>query len=302
MGVAARQRQRVLINDVAADPHYVARLGSAIRAELVVPIVVNDRLLGVLNIESTRAIDAEDAAEIEIIADQFAVAMENVRLAERGQQLAVLEERRRLARELHDSVTQSLFSMSLLAQALPDLWEVDQDEARAGLSQIRDQTRSALAEMRALLFELRPAALGKRGLAHALRQHIVDFERRTGITVEQDVSGDPALPEIVEHAFFRIAQEALANVARHAQARHVRLSLRGSAPLRLLIADDGQGFQIEGVGEGRFGLLSMRERAAQIGARLWVRSAAGQGTEVTLEWPDPSARIKDRGSRIEDRG
>jgi signal transduction histidine kinase len=300
VGVAARQRQRVLVNDVASDPRYVATLGSAICAELVVPIVVNDRLLGVLNIESDRAIDAEDAAGIEIIADQLAVAMENVRLAERGQQLAVLEERRRLARELHDSVTQSLFSMSLLAQVLPDLWELDQDEARAGLGQIRDLTRSALAEMRALLFELRPAALGERGLTHALREYVAAFERRTGIPVALDVAGDPVLPEAVEQAYFRIAQEALANVARHAQARSVRLSLRGSAPLRLLIADDGQGFQIEHVGEGRFGLLSMRERAAQIGARLRLRSAAGQGTEVTLEWPDPE-REDNRGSRVEAR-
>ncbi len=274
VGAAARTRRRVLINDVAADPRYISALGATIRAELAAPIVVSDRLLGVLN-------------RVEIIADQLAVAIENTRLAERGQQLAVLEERRRLARELHDSVTQSLFSMSLLAQVLPDLWEVDRDEARAGLSQIRDLTRAALAEMRALLFELRPTALGERGLAHALREHVAAFERRAGIPVALDVVGDPALPELVEQALFRIAQEALANVARHAQARRVRLSLRGPAPLRLLIADDGQGFQPEHVGEGRFGLLSMRERAVQVGAWLRVRSAAGQGTEVAVEWPDP---------------
>ncbi|MFL5806964.1 MAG: GAF domain-containing protein [Roseiflexaceae bacterium] len=287
VGAAARTRQRVLINDVAADSRYIPALGATIRAELAAPIVVSDRLLGVLNIESERPISEEDAAGVEIIADQLAVAIENTRLAERGQQLAVLEERRRLARELHDSVTQSLFSMSLLAQVLPDLWEVDRDEARAGLSQIRDLTRAALAEMRALLFELRPTALGERGLAHALREHVAAFERRAGIPVALDVVGDPALPELVEQALFRIAQEALANVARHAQARRVRLSLRGPAPLRLLIADDGQGFQPEHVGEGRFGLLSMRERAVQVGARLRVRSAAGQGTEVAVEWPDP---------------
>jgi signal transduction histidine kinase len=288
LGAAARTRQPVLVNDVASDPRYLAALGTgAIRAELAVPIIVSDQLLGMLNIESERPISDEDAAGVAIIADQLAVAIENARLAERGQQLAVLEERRRLARELHDSVTQSLFSMSLLSQVLPELWQVDQHEARAALAQIRDLTRGALAEMRALLFELRPATLGERGLAHALREHVAAFERRAGMPVTLDVVGEPALPAPVEQAFFRIAQEALANAARHAQARHLRVTLRGPAPVRLLIADDGQGFQPERVSEGRFGLLSMRERAIHAGARLQVRSALGQGTEIALEWPDP---------------
>jgi signal transduction histidine kinase len=177
--------------------------------------------------------------------------------------------------------------MSLLAQVLPELWELDQQEARAGLSQIRDLTRGALAEMRALLFEQRPAALEAQGLAHALREHVTAFERRTGLSITMDVGSDPALPELVEQAFFRIAQEALANIGRHAHARKVQVTLRGRAPVRLLIADDGQGFQLASVGAGRFGLISMQERAAQAGARLLVRSAAGQGAEITVEWPDP---------------
>ena len=147
---------------------------------------------------------------IQIIGDQLAVAIENARLAERGQQLAVLEERRRLARELHDSVTQSLFSMSLLAQVLPDLWEIDREEARAGLSQIRDMTRDALAEMRALLFELRPAALGEQGLAHALREHATAFGGRAGIPVVVDVARDPALPGPVEQETYCSADDSAA--------------------------------------------------------------------------------------------
>jgi signal transduction histidine kinase len=290
LGAAAHARQRVLVNDVASDPRYLAALAtSAIRAELAVPIVISDRLLGMLNIESEQPISDEDAAGVTIIADQLAVAIENARLAERGRQLAVLEERRRLARELHDSVTQSLFSMSLLAQALPDLWDIDQGEARAGLSQIRDLTRGALAEMRALLFELRPAALGDQGLAHALREHLAAFERQSGIPAVVEAAEDTALPEPVGQAFFRIAQEALANVARHAQASCVRLALRGRMPVRLVIADDGQGFEPERVGEGHFGLISMRERAAQVSARLHVRSRAGAGTEIAVEWPDPDS-------------
>ena len=147
----------------------------------------------------------------------------------------MLDARRRWARALHDSVSQSLFSMSLLAQVLPELWEVDPEEARAGLVQIRDLTRSALAEMRALLVELRPAALGEQGLAHALREHVAAFERRTGISVVVDLASKSRLPEPVEQAFFRITQEALANVARHAQAHRVRVTLRGSCSLAATI-------------------------------------------------------------------
>jgi signal transduction histidine kinase len=288
MGAAARTRQTQLVNDVASDPRFILPPGAVgTRAELAVPMVSGGEVLGVLNLESSDPFYEDDATTIQIVADQLAVAIENAQLAERGQQLAVLEERRRLARELHDSVTQSLFSMSLLAQALPELWEVDQAEARAGLRQIRDLTRSALTEMRALLIELRPAGLANRGLAHAIREHVSAFEQRTGLLVILDLADNCPLPEPVEQAFFRIAQEALANVARHAQARRVRLTLSGQAPVRLQIADDGRGFQPERVGDGCFGLLSMRERAAAAGARLHVRATAGRGTEIIVEWPAP---------------
>jgi len=288
MGAAARQRRPELITDVSIDVRYISVPGAGqLRAELAMPILLGERLLGVLDVADTARLDVEDIPAIQIIVDQLAVAIENTRLAERGQQLAVLEERRRLARELHDSVTQSLFSMSLLAQVLPELWEVDAEEARAGLVQIRDLTRSALAEMRALLIELRPAALGEQGLAHALREQVAAFERRTGISVLVNLASETRLPEPVEQAFFRITQEALANVARHAHAQRVRVTLRGHAPVRLVITDDGRGFQPERVGDGRFGLISMHERAAKVGARLHMRTAIGQGTNIAVEWPDP---------------
>src|SRR5215213_214737 len=289
MGAAARQRRPELVNDITTDSRYVAVPGAdELRAELAMPILLGDRLLGILDVAGVARLGQEDVTALQIIGDQLAVAIENARLAERGQQLAVLDERRRLARELHDSVSQSLFSMSLLAQVLPDLWEIDRAEARAGLQQIRDLTRGALAEMRALVFELRPAALGDQGLAHALREQAASLGGRIGIPVDVDVARDPALPGPVEQAFFRIAQEALANAARHAQAQRVLVTLNGTAPVRLAIADDGQGFLIEKIGEGRFGLISMRERAAAVGARLRVQSELGQGTEIVVEWPDPA--------------
>jgi GAF domain-containing protein len=288
--------QTVVIADIRDDARISASFRDYLtqsrwRALAMIPLIVHNQRFGLvwLGYPSIRTWSDADLYPYQVTAALLAAAIDNRRqyllLSERGQQIAVLEERRRLARELHDSVTQSLFSMSLLAQVLPDLWEVDRAEALNGLLQIRDQTRGALAEMRALLFELRPAALGERSLAHALREHVGAFTLRTGVPIALDVTNDLKLPEAVEQAFFRIAQEALANIARHAHARQARVTLAAGQPARLLIADDGQGFQPEQIAAGSFGLHSMRERAANIGARLEVRSAVGQGAEIVVEWP-----------------
>jgi GAF domain-containing protein len=290
--------QTVMVADIREDTRisagfrdYLAQ--SRWRALAMIPLIVHGQRLGIvwLSYPSAHTWSDADLYPYQVTAALLAAAIDNRRqhllLSERGQQIAVLEERRRLARELHDSVTQSLFSMSLLAQVLPDLWEVDRDEARAGLLQIRDLTRGALAEMRALLFELRPAALGERSLARALREHAGAFTQRTGVPIALDIANDLALPEAVEQAFFRIAQEALTNIARHARARQARVTLASGRPVRLLIADDGQGFQPERIAAGSFGLQSMHERAAGIGARLAVRSAVGQGAEIVVEWSEP---------------
>jgi signal transduction histidine kinase len=290
--------QTVTIADIRGDTRISASFRDYLAqsewwALAMIPLIVRGQRLGMvwLSYPSVHAWSDANLHPYQVTAALLATAIDNRRqnllLAERGQQIAVLEERRRLARELHDSVTQSLFSMSLLAQVLPDLWEVDRGEARAGLLQIRDLTRGALAEMRALLFELRPAALGERGLAHALREHAGAFAQRTGVLIAVDVANDLALPEAVEQAFFRISQEALANIARHAHARQARITLVSGRPVRLLIADDGQGFQPQRTATGGFGLNSMRERAAGIGARLEIRSAVGQGAEIVVEWPEP---------------
>ena len=278
MGAAARQRRPELVNDIAADPRYIAVPDAdELRAELAMPILLGDRLLGVLDVASLARLSMEDITAIQIIGDQLAVAIENARLAERGQQLAVLEERRRLARELHDSVTQSLFSMSLLAQVLPDLWDIDREEARAGLGQIRDMTRSALAEMRALLFELRPAALGSRA-----------WPTRCASTPPRSSAAPASRWSSMSRATRRCPRQSSRRSSgsprrrwRTRPATRARGACRSrcAAPRRhgMAIADDGQGFQIERVGDGRFGLISMRERAAAVGARLRVRLRSGPG-------------------------
>ncbi len=289
----------VKIRDYRADPRVsdeLVRLQLKVgrRAFALIPLIVQGRRIGRVNLGSVEPHDWNDAElkPYQVTAALLAAAIDSRqqhrRLAEQAQQLAVLEERGRLARELHDSVTQSLFSIGLLAQSLPDLWEIDRAEARRSLARIGDQTRDALAEMRALLFELRPADQGGWDLPSALRHHVGAFAQRTGTPVAVRLPEEIDLPDAVAYAFSRIAQEALANVARHAAARQVTLALEGGPPARLAIADDGRGFAVDAVGEGCFGLLSMRERAASARARLAVCSAPGQGTRVVLQWPAPA--------------
>ena len=288
--------QVVTVRDYRTDPRLskaARRLQASVgrHAFAIIPLIVRGRRIGRVNLSASEVHDWE-VAELQpyqVTAALLAAAIDSrlqyLQVAERGQQLAVLEERRRLARELHDSVTQTLFSMNLLAQAVPPLWETDQAAAREHLGQIRELTRGALAEMRALLVELRPVDERQPDLGHALRHHAATFERRTGIAVTLDAPAAVSLPDPVAYALSRIAQEALTNVARHAQARRVSLALAGGPPTRLVVEDDGRGFAADEVGTTCLGLVSMRERAAGIGARLDVRSAPGEGTRLVLEWP-----------------
>jgi signal transduction histidine kinase len=288
--------QVVAIRDYRTDP----RLSEAARrlqagvgrlSFAIIPLIVRGRRIGRVNLSAEQVHDWEEAElqPYQVTAALLAAALDSrqhsLELAERGQQLAVLEERRRLARELHDSVTQSLVSMNLLAQVVPALWETEQDAARRHLAQIRELTRSALAEMRTLLVELRPVDQRQPDLGQALRHHAAAFERRTGIAVALDAPAAVSLPDLVAYALSRIAQEALTNVARHARARHVTLALAGGPPTRLVVADDGRGFAPEQIAATSLGLVSMRERAASIGAQLEVHSTPGAGTRVVLAWP-----------------
>ncbi len=291
--------QTLTFADVYAD----ARVPSVLRdmqrqygqvALAMIPLMVRGKRTGLVLLSCPHAYEwiDSDLQPFQATAAQLATAIESrqqhLLLSKKGQQLAVLEERRRLARELHDSVTQSLFSMSLLAQVVPDLWDADQEEAREALSTIRDLTRGALAEMRELLFELRPADADEHSLAQMLRQHAAACERRSGSTVVVEVDEEMALPTEVGQALLRIAQEALTNISRHAAAQRVSISLQGENPTRLRIVDNGRGFDPEQVSQTSFGLISMRERATNINAHFQVRSAPGQGSEIRVVWPQPT--------------
>jgi len=200
---------------------------------------------------------------------------------------AVAEERSRIAGDLHDSVTQTLFSTAAIADALPDVWTRYPEEARRGLEDLRQLTKGALAEMRALLLELRPAALLEKSLGELLVQLADATAGRTRISVTAEVTADRPLPENVQIGLYRVAQEALNNVIKHARAGRATLTLSGdSEEVILVVSDDGQGFVPDVSQPGRLGLDIMRERVRSIGASLRIESRPGEGTTIEATWVD----------------
>jgi PAS domain S-box-containing protein len=213
-----------------------------------------------------------------------------VDLRDQAAELAASQERAALARELHDSVTQALFSMGLTLRSLELLLQADPQAATAKLTELRDLQKDALAEMRTLIFELRPKSLEEDGLEQALRTHAASVQGRSGlsVTVEADLGLPERLPIEVEEALYRIAQEALHNVVKHASAASVRILLaRVGGEVRLSVADDGIGFDPANIPRGHIGIVGMRQRAEGIGAQLDVTTRLGAGTVVSAAWRIP---------------
>jgi signal transduction histidine kinase len=211
-------------------------------------------------------------------------------LAQKAAEEAVSAERTRLARDLHDAVTQTLFSASLIAEVLPELWNVDRGEAARSVDELRRLTRGALAEMRTLLLELRPASLTQARLEDLLRQLTEALIGRVRLPVAFTVEGERKLPPEVQVAVYRIAQECLNNAAKYSKASQVNVQLLLS-PLgvHLEISDNGIGFDTDAVRSTSMGLRIMRERAESIGAELHVHSEAGRGTTISLTWNERPA-------------
>ncbi|MCA1899412.1 MAG: histidine kinase [Chloroflexi bacterium] len=251
-----------------------------------VPLYIQDKLYGgmVFYYAEPQEFHEEQIQLGLAFAEQMAVALENAFLRER----VALAERSRLARDLHDAVSQTLFSASLIAEALPKLWQRSPETAAQKLEELRQLTRGALSEMRTLLFELRPAALSDTELSDLLRHLANAFTARARLPVELNIEGQPDPPAGVKAVFYRVAQEALNNAAKYAQARQVALHLSGGRErLRLEIRDDGRGFDPLAVPPDSLGLNIMRERAESIGASLQIRSAPEQGTIISLDWTSP---------------
>jgi signal transduction histidine kinase len=281
----------IVVNDVRGDPRVARHLSDpeGIRSFLQVPITVGGEVFGVFGVNHCQlhAFTVDEQRVLLALAQRAALAIENAGLYERAQQAAVLEERQRLARELHDSVTQSLYGVALYTEAASRaLADGELDPVAANLQEIRETTHEALGEMRLLLYELRPPLLEEHGLAAALRARLQSVETRAGLEVTFDCQGDERLPIEDEQELYRLAQEALNNVLKHAQASRVlvRLDL-GSHPVVLEVSDDGTGFEPSlREGDG-FGLGGMRERAERLGGTLHIRSAPGSGTHVRVEVP-----------------
>jgi PAS domain S-box-containing protein len=276
-----------------------------------VPLAVKDRIIGGIGVAHVKPnyFTLHHADLAMTIANQAAVTMVNAELREHAQTLAVLQERQRLAQNLHDAVNQSLFSAGLIAEVLPRLWERDPDEARTSLEDLRRLTRGAMAEMRSLLAELRPSVLTDSSLDDLLHQLANAFTGRTNITVTVTMNREGSLPAETQVVLYRICQEALNNIAKHANASHVEIDLKlfpgtpqasssdehanvshavevGAVEMR--ISDDGLGFDPgELVTPGHYGLGMMLERAESVGAQLTFTSLPGHGTEVLLRWPGP---------------
>jgi signal transduction histidine kinase len=198
---------------------------------------------------------------------------------------AITAERNRLARELHDAVTQTLFAASLIAEVLPDLWDMDQAEAHRSTDELRQLTRGALAEMRTLLFELRPAALNQARLSDLLRQLSEAVMGRQRLPICLDVVGDCEIPADIKVEMYRIVQESLNNIVKYARASQVEIRVRiETDQVHMEIRDNGIGFDPACVKPTSLGLRIMREHAETIHAQLQVVSQPGSGTTISLEW------------------
>ena len=218
------------------------------------------------------------------------LAERNARLAEQAQWGAAVEERHRLARDLHDGVKQHLFGANLSTSAALNLLDSDPESARARLLEAKDHSRQAQTEMQALLNELRPAGLDERGLVASVTDHLASFEQREGIGVCWQPVEDPALPLIHEQALFRFTQEALTNVARHAEATQVTVELHVTPDtVTLRVADDGEGFDPAAIQTKKtMGLQGMQERLVGLGGTLTVNSTPGVGTRIAACLPRPA--------------
>jgi signal transduction histidine kinase len=295
----AEMRVAVILDDVHGDSALAAtireRFGQRIRAVypylrswMSIPLVVKDNVIGLISLQSSQpGFYTERSAQIaSAIAALAAIALENARLYEQAQDRAALDERQRLARELHDSVSQALYGIALGARTARALLDRDPTQATEPLDYMLSLTDTAMEEMRALILELRPESLERDGLTSALRKLAEATQHRDHLIVQAQVCGEPAISLEAKQAFYRIAQEALHNAVKHASATLLDLTLETpDEAVILTVSDDGVGFDPDGSYPGHLGLRSMRERITRLGGDLSITSAPGQGATVRATLP-----------------
>jgi signal transduction histidine kinase len=276
-------------DDIRRDPRFEwwPTNHPTMRSFLGVPIVAHGDVLGAFYLtdkQDAAEFDDADQALIEVFAAHAAIAITNAGLFERGRELTVIEERNRLARDLHDSIVQTLFSLSLRAEAAANVARSDPDRSASELEIVRELASDALRQLRSIVFELRPADLAAEGLAGTLAKHVEVLSRVNGQRIDFRAVGDVRPAPDVELALYRIAQEAISNAIKHAQASLVTISVDLSDGACVAVSDDGIGFDPASrrIRERHLGITSMEERASAIGASLTIDAAPGRGTTVNV--------------------
>ncbi|WP_345568042.1 GAF domain-containing sensor histidine kinase [Nonomuraea rosea] len=287
LGAMLREGTPARLPDLREDPRFEwwPKAHPVMKDFLGVPIRDGEQVVGIIFLANKRkqgGFTQEDQDLLTLFAAHAAIALANARLYESGRELAMLEERNRMARELHDAVTQKLFSLRLTAQAAATMLETAPAKAAVELERVQRLAGEALSELRAVIVELRPAELDRHGLAETLRKHVRLLDRLHASEVTFECDELPPLDPPVEVAVLRVAQEALHNALRHSNAARVSVGLAyEDGKLTMTVRDDGDGFeQAESRG---LGLVSMRDRAESVGGVMTVRSARGEGTTVRVE-------------------
>jgi signal transduction histidine kinase len=254
---------------------------------LAVPLNVDGLILGALDVvNKPGGFTNEDIQVLQLFADQAAVAIEHAQLYQQAEKLVVLEERQRLARELHDSVTQSIYSINLYAEATRMALSAGKTGVAAeNLRELRSLAREALLDMRMLIFELHQPTWEEEGLANALQSRLEAVEARSGLQTEFHVKGEMRLSTSAEEELYRIAQEALTNAVKHAKAQKLIVRLNAEPNLFYLeVQDDGLGFDLaESRQSGGLGLQSIEERVLKVNGKLTIESPIGKGTTLRVE-------------------
>ncbi len=260
-----------------------------LRYHASIPLYAGEKKLGVMNVASPdwRSLSPEDLQLLYTVGDLLSIAVERARLFARSTRLGAVEERNRLAREIHDTLAQGLTATALQLESADALLDAGSEKAHEPLRRALSLTRSNLEEARRSVLDLRAAPLEGRPLSEALKAIVERWEVETGIATRyRAVNGSRPLPPRVEAALYRICQEALTNVARHAEADRVRVELVATPEwVRLLVEDDGGGFDASDIPGDHHGLLGMRERAEMLGGALDIRSGSGAGTRIEATVP-----------------
>lgn len=280
------------IADTTNSPLWIGFEGlDWVNSNLIAPIRSNGTILGFLSLDSATPgyYTQAHAERLQSFADQAAIAIQNARLLERAKREAVMAERNRLANELHDTISQTLWSISLISERLPAIWEIDEEEGRRSLTTLHQLSQNALAEMRLLLLELHPSSLTDAKLGDLIRQAAAIIANRTGLEISIQVEEQAPVPPEVHFALYRVVQEALNNIALHASATHVEINFSSdSERLNLTIRDNGVGFDPGDTGIGRLGLSIMQDRIQNVGGSLKIISRRGDGTRIEVSWIPPT--------------